>query len=247
MNKRVLLAGESWTSQTTHVKGFDAFYSSVYETGSKWLIGSLKKGGYEVDFMPNHLINEEFPFTMEGLNKWDCIILSDVGANTFEIPNITFTQSVRKPNRCKLLKEYVLQGGSLIMVGGYLTFSGVDAKGRWGVNPVQDILPVKVLTIDDRREHCEGVAPKVVKDHAILKGLSKDWPCLLGYNKTEPLPDSETLVEIDGDPLISIIEKGKGKSAVFTSDCAPHWCPPEFLEWKGYTLMWCNLMDWLTK
>ena len=33
MSKKVLLAGESWMSYTTHVKGFDAFYTSTYETG----------------------------------------------------------------------------------------------------------------------------------------------------------------------------------------------------------------------
>ena len=37
MSKKVLLAGESWMSYTTHVKGFDAFYTSTYETGEKWL------------------------------------------------------------------------------------------------------------------------------------------------------------------------------------------------------------------
>lgn len=31
MAKKALLAGESWVSYTTHVKGFDAFYTSVYE------------------------------------------------------------------------------------------------------------------------------------------------------------------------------------------------------------------------
>ena len=31
MSKKILLAGESWMSYTTHVKGFDAFYTSTYE------------------------------------------------------------------------------------------------------------------------------------------------------------------------------------------------------------------------
>lgn len=29
MSKKVLLAAESWMSYTTHVKGFDAFYTSI--------------------------------------------------------------------------------------------------------------------------------------------------------------------------------------------------------------------------
>ena len=39
-------------------------------------------GGYEVTFLPNHLANEEFPFTMEELKQYDLVILSDIGANT---------------------------------------------------------------------------------------------------------------------------------------------------------------------
>ena len=69
MSKKVLLAGESWMSYTTHVKGFDSFYTSVYETGEKWLKAALEEGGYEVTFMPNHLAGEEFPFTMEELKE----------------------------------------------------------------------------------------------------------------------------------------------------------------------------------
>ena len=47
MGKKVLLAGESWMMYTTHVKGFDAFYTSKYETGEKWLKAALEEGGYE--------------------------------------------------------------------------------------------------------------------------------------------------------------------------------------------------------
>lgn len=247
MNKKVLLAGESWMSYTTHVKGADAFYTSVYETGEKWLVKALEKGGYDVEFLPNHLASEQFPYTMEELSKYDCLILSDIGANTLELPPETFNNSIRMPNRTKLIKDYVLEGGSLLMVGGYLTFSGVDAKGRWAMTDVQDVLPVQVMTIDDRMEHCEGVYPTVDFDSEVLGGIPSKWPYLLGYNKTSALPGSITPVTIENDPLLSMIEVGKGKSAVFTSDCAPHWCPPEFLAWEGYDKMWINLLNWLTK
>ena len=50
MVKRILLAGESWMSYTTHVKGADAFYTSVYETGEKYLKAALEEGGYEFTF-----------------------------------------------------------------------------------------------------------------------------------------------------------------------------------------------------
>ena len=33
MSKKVLLAGESWMSYTTHVKGFDSFYTRPEKSG----------------------------------------------------------------------------------------------------------------------------------------------------------------------------------------------------------------------
>ena len=35
---RVLLAGESWISQATHIKGFDEFSSTTFHTGAKVLV-----------------------------------------------------------------------------------------------------------------------------------------------------------------------------------------------------------------
>lgn len=247
MSVKVLLAGESWMSYTTHVKGVDSFNTSSYETGEKWLKAALEEGGCEVDFLPNHLAIKDFPFTMEGLKEYDCVILSDIGANTLLLPVETFTQSVKMPNRCNLLRDYVTGGGGLIMVGGYLTFSGVDAKGKWQDTAVQDVLPVKVLNVDDRMEHCEGVFPEVVADHEALKDLPKQWPNLLGYNKTIAKEGADVPVLIDGDPLIAFGSFGKGRSAVFTSDCAPHWAPPEFVEWENYNKMWQGIMTWVTK
>jgi len=245
MNKKILLAGESWMSYTTHVKGVDSFYTSVYETGEKWLKAALEEGGDEVEFMPNHLAGKDFPYTLEELKKYDCVILSDIGANTLLLPVESFQMSIKKPNRCNLIRDYVLDGGALIMVGGYLTFSGVDAKGKWHDTAVQDVLPVEVLSVDDRMEHCEGAAPQIKSQHEALEGLPKEWPDLLGYNKTIPKEGSIVPVLIEGDPLIAFGSFGKGRSAVFTSDCAPHWAPPEFVEWQFYNKMWQGILEWV--
>lgn len=245
--KKVLLAGESWMSYTTHVKGFDSFYTSVYETGEKWLKKALEENGYDVEFLPNHLAAEKFPYTMEELKTYSCVILSDIGANTLMLPSQTFTKSIKMPDRTKVIRDYVMDGGALLMIGGYLTFSGVDAKGKWHDTAVQEVLPVEVLTVDDRKEHCDGISPVVVKDHVSLKGIPEKWPDVLGYNKTIPKPEAEVAVMIGDDPLVAFSEYGKGKSAVFTSDCAPHWAPPEFCEWEGYAKIWKGIMDWLTR
>jgi uncharacterized membrane protein len=28
------------------------------------------------------------------------------------------------------------------------------------------------------------------------------------------------------------------------SDCAPHWAPSVFLEWKHYSTLWNNIVEW---
>lgn len=248
MSKKILLAGESWMSFTTHVKGFDTFYTSVYETGKEWIEKAIKEAGYEFVFIPNYEAMDGFPFTLEELQEYDCIILSDIGANTLLLPTETFAKSVKKPNRCNLLRDYVLEGGSLLMVGGYMTFAGIDGKGKWHDTAVQEVLPVEVLTLDDRMEHCEGVVPVIVNaDHEIMAGLPTEWPNVLGYNKTIVKEDADVVATICGDPFIAFGNYGKGKSGVFTTDCAPHWAPPEFCNWEYYNKLFANIFAYLTK
>ena len=134
------------------------------------------------------------------------------------------------------------------MVGGYMTFAGIDGKGKWHDTAVQEVLPVEVLTVDDRMEHCEGVVPEIVKkDHAIMEGLPAEWPNVLGYNRTIVKEGADVVATICGDPFIAFGNYGKGKSGVFTTDCAPHWAPPEFCNWEYYNKLFANIFAYLTK
>lgn len=246
MKEKILFAGESWMSHTTHVKGFDTFFTSVYETGEKFLKNALEEAGYEVEFMPNHICMEEFPFELSKLKEYKCIILSDIGANTLLLPTATFTKSEKRPNRCNLIRDYVKEGGSLLMVGGYMTFAGIDGKGKWHDTAVQEVLPVEVLTVDDRSEHSEGVQPIYVeKNHEIFDGIDEEFPFILGFNKTILKEDAKLLASVENHPFIAVGEYGKGKSAVITTDCAPHWAPPEFCNWKYYNKLFANIIKYI--
>ena len=247
--KKILLAGESWTSVTTHIKGFDIFTTSKYAEGAKWLINALEEAGYTVDFLRNHDIPEKFPNTMAELNEYSAVILSDCGTNTLLLTPDTFEKSIVMPNRCTLLKEYVLQGGGLCLVGGYLSFSGVDAKARFGQTEIKDVCPVGILDIDDRCEVPQGVKPVIIdKPHDIFAGIDTEWPAVLGYNKTIKVEgNGEVLATIGGNPFVAIGEYGEGRTSVFTSDCSPHWAPPEFCDWKHYNTFWKNLINWTIK
>ncbi len=196
--KKALLLGESWTTHMIHQKGFDSFTTTEYVEGGKEYAEALRSDGWEVDHMPAHAIETAFPADLEALGAYDLVVISDVGANTFLLTRAVFNTSVSEPNRLGLLREYVLGGGGLLMVGGYLSFSGVDAKAGYAASPIGDLLPVRVLEVDDRAEHPEGAAVKVLRpDHPAIGPTGEDWPDLLGFNRTEPKAAAEVLAELE--------------------------------------------------
>lgn len=246
--KKVLLAGESFFRHETHVKGFDAFYTNHYEESAGQFKKAVVDAGYELDYLPCHMVPSQFPYSADEMSEYAAIVISDVGANSLLLSDDTFYKGKFLGNRCDEIAKYVAQGGAFLMIGGYLSFSGIDAKGYYSQTAINHILPVEIQNVDDRVETPEGVKGNNVLDHPILSDIS-EWPRFLGYNKTK-LRDLDTvqeLVEINGDPLIAIREYEKGRTAVFTSDCAPHWGSPEFMEWDYYSKMWGQLLNWLTK
>jgi uncharacterized membrane protein len=244
----VLLAGESWTSHTIHVKGFDSFTTSEYAEGATELIKGLGKLGHTVTFMPNHVAPSAFPVTRKDLQVFDVVILSDIGSNTLLIHPDTFKKSASLNNRCDLLAEYVRKGGGLLMVGGYMSFSGIDGKARYQRTVLKDVLPVEMVEGDDRVEAPQGVTPIVLDSrHPVFTGLKGAFPKFLGYNQLKPKDNANVLATVGDDVFIAVAEVGKGRSAAFASDCGPHWGPPAFVAWTHYAKLWSNLVNWLAQ
>lgn len=244
----VLIAGESWVTHSIHQKGFDSFTTTEYVEGVGPLRDALTHAGFAVTYQPCHVAAVEFPDTADALSDYDAVILSDIGANTLQLHPDTFVRSRRRANRLEALAEYVRRGGGLLMVGGYLTFAGIEGKGRWHGTPVEDVLPVFVNVNDDRIERPEGARPELAApDHPAAPQFVGPWPDLLGYNRVSPKPDATIVATVGGDPLIVVRVAGAGRTAVFTSDCAPHWAPPEFLAWPGYAPLWAQLVGWITE
>lgn len=90
-----------------HSKGYDSFTSSKYEEGATWLLECLRKGGVDIDYMPAHTVQIAFPESIDELNRYDVIVISDIGSNTFLLQNETFYQLKIKPNALESIKEYV--------------------------------------------------------------------------------------------------------------------------------------------
>jgi uncharacterized membrane protein len=246
MTNRILIAGESWITHALHIKGFDSFTTSSYEVGVGYLQSALEEAGYDVTFMPNHAAHSSFPTDLSDLKKFDLVMLSDIGANTLLLHPDTFAKSVPLANRLDLISEFVHGGGGLVMVGGYLSFQGIEGKANYKNSPIEDILPVTLLAGDDRREMPSGAVARVVsQNHPCVKDLDSEWPMLLGYNQLIAREDAEVVAVFEDDPILAVREVGKGRTAVFASDCGPHWAPPEFVEWAGYKILWKGIADWV--
>ncbi|MBK0091073.1 glutamine amidotransferase [Erwinia sp. S59] len=249
MQKNVLLVGESWTSTSTHVKGFDQFATATWHSGAVDFMAALKESDYAITHMPAHTAATEFPLDLETIQQWDVIILSDIGANTLLLHPDTWLKSLRTPNRLKLIHDYVAAGGSLMMIGGYYSFQGINAGARYRNTLVEKVLPVRCLAWDDRIETPEGSYAEVTMSHKVLSDMPEDWPWLLGYNEVEMQPEGTLLATIVGTthPLLAVREYQNGRSLVWTSDMSAHWLPEAFSQWKGYRQLWLNCLDWLTE
>ena len=244
----VLFAGESWLTYSVHIKGVDYFVSSEYEEGARWVKSALEAGGMSVEHLPNHLAAARFPNTLEHLHRYQCVILSDIGSSTLLLHPDTTRLSKRTPNRLKLLESYVSEGGGLVMIGGYMTFQGIDGRARYKGTAVEDVLPVELLPGDDRMEVPEGFSPQVADpDHPILQGIPSEWPFMLFYNQVVLKQGASLLLESEGDPILAAWDYGRGRSLAFTPDAAPHGAPPEFLDWRYFQPFWSQAIRWVCR
>lgn len=243
---KILVSGESWVKHIIHIKGFDTFTNSEYEEGIGWFQEAMKQANVEMDFIPNHDAPEKFPKTLEELKQYDVVLLSDIGSNTLLLSQDTFSKSKLAVNRLELIKEYVSQGGGFAMVGGYMSFQGIDGKAKFKDTAIEEILPVSLYPYDDRYEAPEGLFINITDpEHSILKGIEGEWPHFLGYNKLDAKPDATVVAEHNGNAFIATTTYGEGRTLAFASDFAPHWGPKEFVEWEYYNQFWKNAIQWL--
>lgn len=243
---KALLAGEAWTTLRFDIKGFDFFSRSSYHEAIDPLEKALEANAIDTDYIPTGTAATDFPISADEIAEYDVVVLSDIGFNTLALPPKTFEEFEQVPNRLRLIEDFVKAGGGLLMVGGYLSFTGFNGKARYKGTAVERALPVTMQAYDDRVERSDGVVPvKRDVEHQIVDDLPNEWPALLGYNRVEADDDADELVRVGDDPLLAVGGHGDGRSAAFTSDCAPHWGAPAFTDWEHYDEMWANMVTWL--
>jgi len=243
---RVLVVGESWSVTSTHTKGFDSFTTTEYSEGGGALLAALDSAGHDVTYMPSHVAATEFPGTLEGLEAHDVILFSDIGSNTLLLHPSTFSGGRRTPNRLDLVRDWVEQGGGFAMVGGYLSFQGIEAKANYRNTGVAEMLPVELELGDDRIETPQGVVPRLTEEGTIIPGLpGGPWPSLLGYQRFVPREDATVVAAFESDPFVVAGRYGNGRAIAYASDIGEHWAPQEFTDWTGFGQLWHAMVTWL--
>lgn len=210
----------------------------------------------EVTCMANWELYRLDPGRLEQiLERSSTLIISDVEAKCFHLFPSFFDRSRREkkiitfPDRLKAVKEWVGNGGGLMMFGGWLSFSGAQCKGGWRRSLLADILPVECLATEDLVESSEGFTAEVLMpDHPVAKGLPwSTFPPIFGYNELIARPGSEVIVRVKetGHPLVVAGKYKKGRVCVYASDPAPHW-GLNFELWAGYNPFFQKMQHWVT-
>jgi uncharacterized membrane protein len=136
---KVLLVGESWLSNSVHIKGFDHFAGATFETGEHYLRKAFDGlDGISLEHLPSQEATTSFPFEIKGLERYDTILFSDTGSNSLLLHPSVFVEGKCMPNRLKLLKEWVENGGGFGMCGGYMSFSGFGGAAKYYRRCVED-------------------------------------------------------------------------------------------------------------
>ena len=129
-NTRVLLIGESWFVKITELKGYDEFTYNKYEQGDAYLAAALDGDGITYTHMPSHRVEYDFPKSAEELReKFDVVLISDCGANTFNLPMSTFERLQKSPSKLQIIADFTKMGGGFGMGGGYLSCMGIQGRG----------------------------------------------------------------------------------------------------------------------
>lgn len=236
----ILLAGESWQHVSLFVKGVDVSTAGRYVEAGDALIAALEAAGATVTYQPCHVAHRSFPSSSGELDDYDVVLLSDIGARTLLVPPAVADGETR-PNRCRVLADWVRDGGAVGMIGGYLSFAGEHGAAGYGQTALADVLPGEIATHDDRIERPAGVTPRNVA----IPELPETWPPVLGYNRLG-VGDASVWATVDGDPLVLVQDVGDGTAVSFTTDCAPHWATEAFREWDGLPVLWGAIIERLT-
>lgn len=196
-----------------------------------------------------------FPDTVAELSAFDCIILSDIAA-----------QSISEKHLQWIENWVANRGGGLCMAGGQFSFAG----GGWSGNPIGQILPVELAS---GREDFDAGDPILVQpivtgsghpiwhitsDEKQNRDILRSFPPFAGGNRLPRAKSNLATVlataqgaQGDARPVLTVGRYGKGRSMALAGAITEPYSG-EFTRWgqndhRYYAKFWRNAVYWLTE
>ena len=173
----------------------------------RWsLTGALKGMGAEIresEFMKRRMTTavRYFPATLREALKYDLIIMAAVDARSLGYDG------------CMILRDYVNNGGSLLVFGGLYSFGG----GQFREMGLDSFLPLSVKNTFDLTK---GNDSPVNPDAGLLKkilgmesGTGAEWGTVSWYHSLDAKKDARVLIRLGEQPLVAVSSSGKGRIA----------------------------------
>ena len=201
---------------------------TTLDQAASYLAGIMDHASIAFDYRAS-----DWAFVDEG--NYAAVILSDYPASNFTAAQLDD------------LAAKVNNGMGLLMIGGWESFVGQG--GNYHQTPLADVLPVVMGDADDRMNHYGPCAIGKCADHAIIDGLPfVEHPASFnGFNRVKAKNDAKEILSVRpyriaaaGDafefigeqshPLLTLGMYGRGKTAAYSSDVAPHWAGG-FVDW----------------
>jgi len=235
---RVLIAGESWMTHSIHVKGFDSF-----TTARTRRVGPLRKAleatGHPVTYLrtTGPRTSSHYRRRIRRLRRRDPERhrgehLAAAGSDLLRLER-TATARCSCGTSCGLVGA--VDGGRLSH------FPGIEGKADTR-HPVEEVLPVILQSADDRVESPEGSCRRSWR-----RPTQSCSSCQLAHSWATPRAaqaGAQLLAKMGQDPFIAVMECGKGRSAIFASDCGPHWGHRRSSPGR-LSALWDRLVRWL--
>lgn len=185
---------------------------------ARYLLAIAKHAKFQIDHLPDR---SPLPSTWQ-MRRYHVVVLSDYRHESWSKTSEAW------------LVETILQGTGLLMIGGWASFTG--RVGKYAGTSVESLLPLRCVTPDDRINTPSGVFLTRGNTHD-FKGL--DWknpPVVCGYHRVQVKPGARTALHFRAlhwnkesarfgfsCPALVLGTAGKGRTAAFLTDCAPHW------------------------
>src|SRR5215216_433001 len=105
-------------------------------------------------------------------------------------------------------------------------------------------VPNEFPTTDDELAAYDAVIFSDVGYNSMIfyPGLTPPYSYPLGPDRCQMVAD--LVARYRDDPMIATGAFGRGRTAIFASDFAPHWAG-DFPRWDGYATFWTQMLGWL--